>query len=248
MKKVYLYKGFERFWHWAQALLILFLMITGYEIHGSYHLFGYEFSVRWHDIAAWAFLVLIVFSMFWHITTGEWKQYVPTRKNLRAQIEYYLTGIFRNAPHPTGKRVLSKLNPLQRLTYTGLKMFIIPLMVFSGLLYMFFNYPDKGVELSSLETVALLHTFGAYALIAFIIVHLYLITTGRTIFSNLMAMITGWEELEEEEVKEVVKDVLYGAEQIIKSTNHRNGKKDNAEVQEMISEVLSENGHKGLTK
>jgi hypothetical protein len=34
-------------------------------------------------------------------------------------------------------------------------------------------------------------------LLAFIIVHLYLITTGGTITSNLKAMITGFEDIED---------------------------------------------------
>jgi thiosulfate reductase cytochrome b subunit len=219
MKKVYLYKGFERFWHWTQTLLIFFLMLTGFEIHGTYQLLGYENAVRWHDNAGWAFLVLIVFAIFWHITTGEWKQYVPTIKNLRAQIRYYLTGIFNNAPHPTGKRLLSKLNPLQRLVYFGLKILVIPVMVVSGFLYLYFNYPLQGFELDSLMPVAYIHTIGAYILIAFVIIHLYLITTGRTIFSNLKAMITGWEEMEEHEAEIAVKDVIENAKQYVKPTN-----------------------------
>ena len=201
-KKVYVYKGFERFWHWTQALLIMFLALTGFEIHSSYSLFGFETAVNLHNKAAWGFIVLIVFAIFWHITTGEWKQYIPTTKNLKAQIEFYITGIFRNAPHPTKKTLLSKLNPLQRLVYLGLKILIIPVMVVSGLLFMFFRYPQSGmiktVNIENLEIVALIHTFGAFLLITFLIVHLYLITTGHTITSNLKAMITGWEELEED--------------------------------------------------
>jgi len=223
MKKVYLYKGYERFWHWTQSVLVLFLILTGFEIHGSYSLFGYENAVRWHDNAAWAFLILIVFTMFWHITSGEWKQYVPTRKNLRAQIRYYLTGIFNNAPHPTGKRLLSKLNPLQRLTYFALNILIIPLMVISGFLYLYFNYPMQGIELDSLEPVALIHTIGAYIMITFLVIHLYLITTGRTVFSNLKAMVTGWEEMDEHEAELTVKDVMDTANQYVKEVN--NGKK-----------------------
>ncbi|HNY58844.1 MAG: cytochrome b/b6 domain-containing protein [Bacteroidales bacterium] len=201
-KKVYVYKGFERFWHWTQALLIMFLALTGFEIHSSYSLFGFETAVNLHNKAAWGFIVLIVFAIFWHITTGEWKQYIPTTKNLKAQIEFYITGIFRNAPHPTKKTLLSKLNPLQRLVYLGLKILIIPVMVVSGLLFMFFRYPQSGmiktVNIENLEIVALIHTLGAFLLITFLIVHLYLITTGHTITSNLKAMITGWEELEED--------------------------------------------------
>lgn len=206
IKKVYVYKGFERFWHWTQSFLIIFLALTGFEIHSSYTLFGFDTAVDLHNKAAWAFIVLIIFAIFWHITTGEWKQYLPTTQNLRAQAEFYIFGIFRNAPHPTKKTLISKLNPLQRLVYLGLKILIIPVMVFSGLLYMFYRYPQSGSiksgGIESLEIVALLHTLGAFLLVAFLVVHLYLITTGHTVSSNLKAMITGWEELEEEEPAE----------------------------------------------
>ncbi len=116
-KKAYVYKGFERFWHWNQSLLIFILALTGFEIHSSFSLFGYETAVDLHNKSAWAFIILIIFAIFWHFTTGEWKQYIPTTENLRAQAEFYLFGIFRNAPHPTKKTVISKLNPLQRLVY-----------------------------------------------------------------------------------------------------------------------------------
>lgn len=202
-KQVYIYKSFERFWHWMQAILIFFLAFTGFEIHGTYSFFGYRDAVRYHNFAAYMFLILIAFSIFWHLTTGEYKQYLPTFKNIKAQLDYYIFGIFRNAPHPTKKTVLSKLNPLQKLTYFGLKILVIPLSVTSGLLYMFYRYPSKqGVEainIQSLEFIAIFHTVAAILLVAFIITHLYLITTGETVTSNLRAMLTGYEELEVEE-------------------------------------------------
>lgn len=202
--KVYIYRSFERFWHWMQAALIFFLGFTGFEIHGSISFFGYENAVRYHNVAAYAFIILIIFAIFWHLTTGEWRQYLPTLKNIRAQLNYYIFGIFNNAPHPTKKTVLSKLNPLQKLVYFGLKVLVIPIMVFSGLLYMFYRYPQKGggieaLNLNSIEPIALLHTFGAFMLVAFVIAHVYLITTGNSVTSNLKAMITGYEELEEQE-------------------------------------------------
>ena len=33
MTRVMLYTRFERFWHWAMALLILGMLITGFEVH-----------------------------------------------------------------------------------------------------------------------------------------------------------------------------------------------------------------------
>jgi len=206
MQRVYLYSRYERFWHWTQAFLILFLALTGFEIHGSYRLFGYESAVSLHNNAAWILIVLIIFTIFWHFTTGEWRQYMPTMENLRAQMEYYVTGIFRNAPHPTKKTTLSKLNPMQRLVYLGLKILFIPVMVISGIAYMFYRYQFDGAIQSlgfeDLGLVAAIHTLGAYILLAFVVVHVYLITTGHTLTSNLRAMITGWELLEEEEEEE----------------------------------------------
>lgn len=205
-KKIYIYRSFERFWHWMQSILIFFLAVTGFEIHGSLEFFGYANAVKYHNVAAYSFIVLIVFAIFWHFSTGEWRQYLPNFKNLRAQADYYLFGIFKNAPHPTKKTVISKLNPLQRLVYLALKILVIPTMVISGLLYMFYRYPQEGgiagLNIESVETIAVFHTAGAFALIAFIIAHLYLITTGTTITSNLKAMITGYEELEDHESHE----------------------------------------------
>jgi thiosulfate reductase cytochrome b subunit len=39
---------------------------------------------------------------------------------------------------------------------------------------------------------------GAFAIFSFIIVHVYMTTTGHTIFAHTKAMITGWEEVDEE--------------------------------------------------
>ncbi len=201
-EQVYIYKGFERFWHWMQAILIFFLAFTGFEIHGTYTFLGYRDAVRYHNLAAYIFIALIIFAIFWHLTTGEYKQYIPTFNNIKAQLNYYLFGIFRNAPHPTKRTVLSKLNPLQKLTYFALKILVIPLSVTSGLLYMFYRYPTKsGIEvinIQTLEFIAIFHTIAAILLVIFIVAHLYLITTGETITSNLKAMLTGYEELESE--------------------------------------------------
>jgi thiosulfate reductase cytochrome b subunit len=200
MRREYVYKGFERFWHWSQAAFILFLVLTGFEIHGSVAFFGFEHAVAYHSTAAAILLVLIAFAVFWHLTTGEWRQYLPTRENLREQAEYYAFGIFRSAPHPTRKSALRKLNPLQRLVYLGLKVLVIPVIVTSGLLYLFYRYPQRheieALNVKGLETIAVLHTAGAFLLVAFLVGHVYLITTGHTLSSNLKAMITGWEDLE----------------------------------------------------
>lgn len=203
MKQVYIYKGFERFWHWTQAALIIFLAVTGFEVHGSFNIFGFEHAAIFHRHASWALIGLIIFAIFWHFTTGEWKQYIPAIKNLKQQITYYSFGMFKGEKHPTKKTELSKLNPLQRLVYLGFKLLLIPITVISGLLYMFHKTIDKNeivvIKNISLESIAFWHTLGAFLLMIFLVIHVYMTTTGTTPTSNIRAMITGYEELEEDD-------------------------------------------------
>lgn len=197
MKKVYIFKRFERFWHWSQALLIMLMAVTGFEVHGTYKLLGYEQAGTVHTTAAWALIALWVFAIFWHFTTGEWKQYIPTTEKLAAMIRYYVTGIFRNAPHPFRQTQLQKHNPLQRLAYLFVKLVINPLIWVSGLLYLFYSdWPGLGLGWLSLGGVAFVHTLAAFLMLTFFVVHVYFATTGVTWTSHIKAMITGYEEVE----------------------------------------------------
>jgi thiosulfate reductase cytochrome b subunit len=207
MKKVYIYKGFERFWHWSQAALIIFLAVTGFEVHGTFSIFGFEHAARYHRGASYLLMALIVFAIFWHFVTGEWRQYIPTTKKLKEQILYYAFGMFKGSGHPTRKTELSKLNPLQRLVYLGFKLVLIPVTVISGILYMMHKSVDENnlVVVSDLDLghVAYWHTAGAFLLMVFLVVHVYMTTTGHTPTSNIQAMLTGYEELEEDDEADV---------------------------------------------
>lgn len=201
MRRVVLYETFERIWHWTQGLLIIAMMLTGFEVRGMLqNLFGFQRAVALHNLLAVLLVVLIVFAIFWHITTGEWRQYIPTRKFLREMAAFYLTGIFKGAPHPVKKHRMAKLNPLQRVAYLGFKVLIIPVQVTTGALY--YAYPSLQQALgwapSSLRIIAIVHVLGAFALVAFLIGHVYLTTTGHTPLTNLKAMVTGWEDLHDE--------------------------------------------------
>lgn len=197
-ERIYIYKRYERFWHWSQALLIIVMMVTGFEVHGSYSLLGFERAVSVHSLAAWALLTLWAFTIFWQFTTGEWRQYLPSLGNVAAMVRYYAFGIFRDAPHPFHKSVVQKHNPLQRLAYLALLAVISPLIWGSGLLYLFYaDWPRLGLDaVLSLETVAVAHTLGGYLITAFFFIHVYLTTTGHTVFAHIKAMITGWEEVD----------------------------------------------------
>ena len=44
-----------------------------------------------------------------------------------------------------------------------------------------------------MKVLFILHTAGAWAFVLFLIVHIYMTTTGHHPFSNIKAMITGYE-------------------------------------------------------
>jgi len=194
-KKTLIYTRFERFWHWAQALLVIFLIVTGFEIHGSYRIMGFELACTLHNYAGWTLIWLSVFAVFWHSVTGEWRQYLPSLRNINTVALYYAFGIFTGSAHPYKKTREKKLNPLQQLSYLMLILVLLPIQILSGLLYI---YPEWTAQMLpiSLEAVALVHTASAFLMIAFFIVHVYMATTGETVLKYTNSMITGWEEIE----------------------------------------------------
>lgn len=197
MRRIYIFKGFERFWHWAQALLMITMLATGFEIHGSWSLVGFKQAVALHESAAWALMVLWVFAIFWHFVTGEWRQYIPSTEKMADMAKYYVLGIFRGDEYPHHPTTERKHNPLQRVTYLGLKVFLHPLIWITGLALLFYPYWDKiGLSVNH-EMVVTLHVFGAFLILAFLIAHLYLITTGEKIGSHMKAMLTGYEEVDD---------------------------------------------------
>ncbi len=131
-KKIYLYTRFERFWHWVQSLLIFLLLLTGFEVHGTFSLFGFQNAVEYHNFLGLTWIVLFIFIVFWVFTTGEWRQYIPTTKKLFEVIGYYSSGIFKGLPHPVAKSKEAKHNPLQRLTYLGLTAVLLTLQMGTG--------------------------------------------------------------------------------------------------------------------
>ncbi len=198
MHRIYLYTRYERFWHWLQMALIVTLLSTGLEIHGVYTFFGFDEAVEIHNFVGLTWLIAFAFFIFWVFTTGEWRQYVPTTRKMFEMIMYYSYGIFKGHPHPVPKRKDAKHNPLQRLVYLALAAALLPIQMISGLFYWTYNYwQDLGLTFLSLKVVAVIHMAGAFAIFSFIIVHVYMTTTGHSIFAHIKAMITGWEDVAE---------------------------------------------------
>jgi thiosulfate reductase cytochrome b subunit len=194
MNKVRIFSRFERFWHWTQMALVGLLTLTGFEIHGNFELFGYENSVRMHNSAAWTFIGLGIVSIFYMLVSRIYKNFIPTKNNLKEHFMYYVSGIFKNQPHITSKTLYNKLNPLQRIVYGGLLVIVFPVQIITGLIYLYYHYPQNPIDVAGLKFAAYAHTLGAFLMVAFVLVHIYMTTTGEKITTNIRSMITGYEE------------------------------------------------------
>jgi len=202
MARVYLYTFHERIWHWLQALAMILLMATGLEIRhpGAVPLLGFDAAVTLHNALGFALILNALLGLAYHVFTEEILQFVPQPRGFFdmawRQAASYLRGIFRGDPHPIENNPDNKLNPLQRVTYLLILNVLLPLQLATGLaMWGAQRWPAVSARLGGLSLLAPLHALIAWAFVAFLVMHVYLATTGHTPTANIKAMIVGWEDL-----------------------------------------------------
>jgi len=203
MHRIMIYTRFERLWHWLQALAILTLLFTGLRIHGTHTLISFETAVNIHTVVAIGLLCLWAFATFWLFTTGNWKHYMPTRQGLWRIVRFYSYGIFQGEHHPYRKAFWRKHNPLQAAAYLGLKVVIFPMVWISGLIYLYLSSGGSWFgPLNFPPAIALIHTLAAFALIMFLMIHLYMLTIGGGFFHHVKPMLNGFDDVDLSHVEE----------------------------------------------
>lgn len=201
-RDVMIYTRYERFWHWSQAILIFVLFFTGLRIHGTHSILQFGQAVNIHTYAAYALMALWVFTTFWNFTTSQWRQYL-FKKGIFKVIRFYAYGILVGEPHPYKKSLQRKQNALQSLAYMTFMVIIGPALWLTGIFYLFYNqWDDFAWSGDALWVVAMLHTMAAFAMGVFVIIHIYMTTTGKTPLHYVKTMITGYDKVELSEVEE----------------------------------------------
>ncbi|MFB2862724.1 thiosulfate reductase cytochrome B subunit [Aeromonas sp. MdU4] len=194
MEKHYLYTLPVRCWHWLNALCFVVLLVSGFTLHwGSDHLLLW---VNVHNTAGlslcavWLGFVVVALCGNGHHYRVRMEGIVG---RIFCQTRFYLYGIFRGEPHPEHASPAAKFNILQQMGYVGVMFTLLPLLIVTGLLMM---YPDLTPEhilmLPGKTVVAYLHYGIALVMIMFIAVHLYLCSTGDTLWALLKGMLDGY--------------------------------------------------------
>ena len=109
---------------------------------------------------------------------------------------------FHKEEHPFEKTRDRKLNPLQQVTYVMVLNVLLPAQIITGALMwaaqgsIAQRWPGLTESLGGLPWLGPLHTLVAWSFAAFIILHVYLTTTGPTPTAGIKAMMMGYEEVE----------------------------------------------------
>ena len=203
-KRVHMYDAYERLWHWLQASAIIMLLFTGLIIHKPHFfgMFSFPYVVSIHNVLGFILLANAALALFYNLASGEIRQYLPEPKGFiarsMAQAMYYSQGIFAGKPHPLEKTKENKLNPLQQITYLAILNVLLPAQIITGvLIWGLQRWPNIAAELGGLPMLALAHTLIAWAFATFIIMHVYLTTTGHKPSAGIKSMISGWDDVEE---------------------------------------------------
>lgn len=207
MDKLYIHPLPVRIWHWTNAIGFVLMILTGLQIRylDLMQVVSFRTAVVAHN---WIGFVLIANFFVWlsfYLFTDKIKVYHPELSPAKyfrmswRQIQYYGYGIFRGEANPHHPNAYQKFNPLQSMMYQIIMMLLVPLQFFTGVILWDVTRFSSMVDLfGGLRVVDTIHVLLFIVFTGFIIVHIYLGSLGHTPSAHFRAMITGFEDVEEE--------------------------------------------------
>jgi thiosulfate reductase cytochrome b subunit len=89
------------------------------------------------------------------------------------------------------------MNPLQQVTYFAILNILLPLQIITGaLIWGAQRWPDISGALGGLPFLSPVHTMVSWLFASFIVMHVYLTTTGHKPLASIKGMMMGWDEVE----------------------------------------------------
>jgi thiosulfate reductase cytochrome b subunit len=208
-----------RWSHWATALALPLLVLSGLEIFRAFPSFGPKLpqenlleipraitlggwlggALQWHFTFAWVFLGAGAVYAIYQIASGNWRQVVVSRRDL-AGLAPMLRHYLRGAPEP---EYAGAYNPLQKLAYT-LTLAAGALAALSGLaLWRPVQLSWLVVLMGGFQGVRILHFLAMCGLVAFVPAHLVMVAFAG--WANFRSMWTGFD-LENDKTREAPRE------------------------------------------
>ena len=200
--RVYLYPVWLRMWHITNALAFIVLIITGLSLHytsSDNGLIRFDIAVSLHNAAAVVLTIGYGLYVLGNLISGNGMYYRGLRedmgRNLVKQAMFYVSGIFKNEPHPFAINKDRKFNPLQKISYAIVMYICMPLIIITGIGLLFPEMVAMHVfGISGLAITDYIHHIIGFVLSIFLLVHLYTCTLGDKPGTLFKSMINGYHE------------------------------------------------------
>ena len=196
-----------RIWHWTNALGFVVLILTGLNIRYAdvVALMSFHSAVTLHNYTGAVLIANYFIWLCFYLFTDKITVYHPEldpKKYFRDSLKqamYYGYGIFRGQPNPHHVSAYHKFNALQSTMYQIIMMMLVPIQFYTGILLWNLDRFAGTVEfLGGVRVVATVHVVLFIFFTAFIFGHVYLASLGHTPLGHFKAMITGYEEVDEQ--------------------------------------------------
>lgn len=184
-----------RLTHWINALAILIMVTSGWQIYNASPLFNFEFSknitlggwlgggIQWHFAGMWLFGLNGLFYLLMNILTGRLRtKFFPVTP--RAILADLLAALKGKLAHDD----LRHYNMVQRVAY----LFVMAdgiLLVLSGLVvWKSVQFPLLRTLMGGFDAARYVHFFAMSAMVGFVVVHLIMV---MLVPKTLLAMLRG---------------------------------------------------------
>jgi len=194
-----------RIWHWINTLLIFVLLFTGamLRVPDLRLLFDYKSVVLIHRATGYVMAASFIFWLIYAIASRSLAKYYTVRardlKGFVKQAYYYGLGVFRGFPNPFPATRDEKFNPLQKSAYLAVMLLFTPVVVVSGILFgNILRFRRIIAFIGGVRLLDAVHLVVAYVFLVYLFVHVYMATMGKSPFTHIKEMFTGWEENSEQ--------------------------------------------------
>jgi len=195
---VLMHTAATRVWHWTRSVSIIALLLTGAQIryNDKWSFMLLSDAVSLHRIASILLIAAFVLWLAYSLTRGKIRDYfahpLSFIKSGAGQAIFYLTGYFGGKPDPHHPTPENKFNTLQKMAYGATMFLVLPAQMVTGLLLSDIEEYGNGIDmLGGVKMVGTAHAALFFLVIAFLLVHLYMSTMGKTPLQHIRTMITG---------------------------------------------------------
>jgi thiosulfate reductase cytochrome b subunit len=194
-KTTLIHPAWVRITHWVNAVAVMIMIGSGWEIYNASPLFSFRFpreitlggwlagALLWHFAAMWLLVVNGLVYLALGLATGRFKRkLIPIRpRDVMADLKAALAGKLAHDD-------LAVYNAVQRLLYVGVILAGI-VVVLSGLaIWKPIQMQELTAVLGGYEAARYVHFFAMAAIVGFLVIHVIM---ALVVPKSLRAMITG---------------------------------------------------------